>query len=268
MARAAIDAGLDSDAFLKEARRAFARAGDFVISESSPGRISSNSRIAALTGLARKEIPSLLKSAEGNVLQDSPLMELVREWNNNSAYLTSKKKPKILALDAGQNSFKKLVSLVMPDLPYVSVLKELERVGLVERSGSRSVALSEASTSLMISRRKNLEMMVSRLSRFSRSFYGSILLKDEASLNEEVVIRSLPQNLAALFFRDFSGRAKSLLDAVPKWKSANLEGVSGLDCSEEVSLGIYVTKSAFRGHEPTMPNHPNRRLTKRRATRA
>ncbi len=97
------------------------------------GRPTNVSRIAAMTGLTRKEISRIrtrLESGEGAVAErGTPLQELIAGWQSNSEFIDSHGEPSALPLVGGRGSFQSLVKQFAGDIPEGAMRKELQRVG-------------------------------------------------------------------------------------------------------------------------------------------
>ncbi len=110
-----------------------------------PGRKLSDSRLAVITGIPRKEIAHLRDTFEP--LQNLPLdahvaTRLIGRWTSERRFLTPDGAPQILPFEDGEGvSFAELVKQVGQDIPPRAVLDELVRVGAVSVSPHRDIAL-------------------------------------------------------------------------------------------------------------------------------
>ena len=97
------------------------------------GRPTNVSRIAAMTGLTRKEISRIrarLKNGEGAVTErGTPLADIVAGWQSSEEFLDSEGEPRPLTLDGGRGSFQSLVKQFAGDIPEGAMRKELQRIG-------------------------------------------------------------------------------------------------------------------------------------------
>lgn len=115
-----------------------------------------DSRIAILTGVHRKDVRRLRESAAPKTALESydPLMsigaQVVARWISEPTYLNSRNTARILARSpryakAGEPDFSGLVAEVSTDIQARAVLDELMRLGIVSDSGETHVQLqSEA----------------------------------------------------------------------------------------------------------------------------
>jgi len=111
-----------------------------------PGRMLSDSRIALITGIPRKEVAHLRDQVAE--VPELPLdthfaTRLLSRWITEDRFLTPDGEPQILPFESGDGgpSFSELVRSVGRDLPARAVLDELVRVGAASVSPTREVQL-------------------------------------------------------------------------------------------------------------------------------
>lgn len=114
------------------------------------GRATNTSRVAAMTGIPRKQVKEL-REKTGITESDSktllsPLADLMHQWSTNERFLDSNGKPKKLPLrKEGLESFPALVKTAMHDVPPGAVRTELLRLGVIEILDGDSVRLTRRS---------------------------------------------------------------------------------------------------------------------------
>jgi hypothetical protein len=100
------------------------------------GRPTNVSRIAAMTGLTRKEISRIrarIEAGEAAITQRrTPLQEVVSAWQSNEEFLNESGEPATLPLNGERGSFQALVRQFAGDIPEGAMRKELERIGAAE----------------------------------------------------------------------------------------------------------------------------------------
>lgn len=100
-----------------------------------------HSKIAALTGLPRKEIGRILKHPANRLEPDStarrPSERVVQGWLTDRRFLTQQNHPKSLVANRGSLSFERLVKEYGGDVSPRAVLEELVRSKKVRRAGER-----------------------------------------------------------------------------------------------------------------------------------
>lgn len=97
------------------------------------GRPTNVSRIAAMTGLTRKEISRIRARIENDEAaiteRGTPLQEVVAAWRSTDEFLDKNGEPAALTLDGGRGSFQSLIRQFAGDIPEGAMRKELQRIG-------------------------------------------------------------------------------------------------------------------------------------------
>ena len=100
------------------------------------GRPTNVSRIAAMTGLTRKEISRIrtrINDGEAATTErGTPLQEVVAAWHSIDEFLDEDGEPAALPLTGGRGSFQALIKRSAGDIPEGAMRKELERNGAAE----------------------------------------------------------------------------------------------------------------------------------------
>jgi hypothetical protein len=111
-----------------------------------PRRKLSDSRVALITGIPRKEVAVLRERGSGP--EELPLdthmaTRLLGRWTGDPRYLTPDGEPQVLPFESRDDtpSFSELVRKVGGDIPARAVLDELVRVGAAAVSAERDVSL-------------------------------------------------------------------------------------------------------------------------------
>lgn len=133
--------GITPEAFSTLARAAFIRAAA-ERSRLRNGRIN-HSKVAALTGLSRREIRRILEidhsatSSERKRSARTPSERVVHGWLTDRRFITKHGHPKMLAIDGGVASFQGLVKEYGGDISPRGVLEELTRSRAIRKVGRR-----------------------------------------------------------------------------------------------------------------------------------
>jgi hypothetical protein len=100
------------------------------------GRPTNISRVAAMTGLTRKEVRRLRDKIENGdqpvSVKSTPISEILSRWHNEKDFLDERGRPAALQFSGVENSFSQLVKRFGGDLPAGAMRTELKRVGSVE----------------------------------------------------------------------------------------------------------------------------------------
>ncbi len=117
------------------------------------GRPTNVSRIAAMTGLTRKEISrirSRLERGEGALIdRHTPVREVIDAWRSKDEFLDADGDPAVLPLDGENGSFRSLIKQYAGDIPEGAMKTELQRIGAVQCENGRYKLLPEDSDRLV-----------------------------------------------------------------------------------------------------------------------
>jgi hypothetical protein len=129
LASALLPRGVTPSSFSKLTRQAFTRAAAGH-ARLRNGKVN-HSKVAALTGLPRKEIRRILNRPTTRLEQDPatqmPSERVVRGWLTDRRFLTQQRRPKPLAISGKGSSFERLVKEYGGDVSPRAVLEELVR---------------------------------------------------------------------------------------------------------------------------------------------
>jgi hypothetical protein len=115
--------------FVKVARDELLRGGEKV----------SFSRLSVMTGVHRKDVTRFAKSRDEFEPQSDTIGKVMVQWQHDRRFSTKNGKPRTLGTEGRESEFAELVESVNGgNLSAYAVLFEMERMGIVERSGSRA----------------------------------------------------------------------------------------------------------------------------------
>ena len=93
------------------------------------------SRLNIMTGIHRAEVARIFKYKDRKVrLEEHISFRVMSRWLHTKKYLTAEGKPRVLDVEGGGSTFFEMVREVSTELNPYTVLFELERTGLVERT--------------------------------------------------------------------------------------------------------------------------------------
>jgi hypothetical protein len=103
---------------------------------------ASVSRLSVMTGIHRPDIARLLEHQEESSPSLNLITKLIGQWQGDKRFTTASGKPKTLTFDSKQSEFANLVASVSTSLSPYTILFELERSKIVERTkqGLRLIA--------------------------------------------------------------------------------------------------------------------------------
>ena len=105
------------------------------------------SRLSVMTGVHRKDATRLFRDG-GEIRRPSDtIARVVGQWRQSPRYSSQPGKPRVLSCEGLESEFAELVKEITSDIAPYTVLNELERRGMMERTvrGAKLVALSHVS---------------------------------------------------------------------------------------------------------------------------
>lgn len=163
--------GITPQRFSRIARQAFIRAAA-ERSRLKNGRVN-RSKVAALTGLTRREIKQILDLDQSNAKPKenrsarTPTARVVQGWLTDRRFLTKQGHPKMLTNNGGNSSFQRLVKDYGGDISPRAVLEELAQ-GKAIRVFGRQIELKAARISTAKAHLGALSRMLPTLIDFLR----------------------------------------------------------------------------------------------------
>ncbi len=138
--------GIKYQELSKELKKAFINEASEEL-ESLSEKVNS-SRLSVITGLQRREIDSILSAVvETNTLSTrmSLISKVVGQWQFHPNYSKAPSKPKSLTFIGVDSEFSSLIKSISSDLHAGTILFELERLNLVEKSKEKIKLKSKVS---------------------------------------------------------------------------------------------------------------------------
>jgi len=236
--------GLSYGDFSEVAKRVFVEvaADDFQI----PGRKQTNSRIAMLTGIQRKEVGRLLSLSpiedDALDLQYNRGVRVTSGWRRDETFTDERGRPLPLSFD-GDVSFTALVRRFSGDLPARAVLDELLRVGTVRQDDDGVIELLSDGVHTP---HEDVEAQVNILGNAGRDIFSTIdhnLISDDKRLQLTVAYNNLPEDAVRRFQYISHEESLALLKRFDAWladhdrdAAANIGAEGG---RHRAGIGIY-----------------------------
>ena len=102
------------------------------------------SRLSIATGIHRRDVMRLWRDQLPKESTVNFLTKVIGQWQGDARFQDGRKKPRILTVEGANSEFSTLVSSVSKDINSYTVLFELERAGIVEKS-ERGLSLKKKS---------------------------------------------------------------------------------------------------------------------------
>jgi hypothetical protein len=144
--------------FLEEAKALMVELAQREMEKS--GAKVSDSRLAAATGIHRRDISRLNQGKSKKPVQNSLLTKVAGIWREHKKFKDPSGEPRPLQCEGRDSEFADMVGLVSTDLNPYSVLLELERLGSVKREGGFA-ELTGFSFSPSADRKRGYELLAS-----------------------------------------------------------------------------------------------------------
>ena len=244
--RLTLTSGIGIDQFVRAAKQAYV---ENAVRELFPGNSRVNiSRLSVATGLTRKEVSLLLDKPRGRQVHLIPrtkeqrAIRVLRGWRSDPRFHGRSSVPAHLPLRGEGKSFASLVKIYGGDVTPTSVLRELERIGMVSVTRSGLLRLS-ASTHRF---RRHAPQHMHEVARLLGDFVSTLAQsRSNGSSPAFVGYRDCAvtsPDETALFQRIFSRRAAALLESFDQWRDSRREARRSSDNRVGVGIGVYLVR--------------------------
>jgi len=218
---------------------------------SIPSRKTTNSRVAVLTGLSRKEVLRIVEKLE----QDDPTLDkatpnraskVIGAWLRDSDFCAADDGPNILPLKGQQGSFEQLVARYGGDVTIGSILEELERVGAISWPDQQSVKLNHHAYIPDQSLPDKIDVVATCTSDLlSTAAFNIETDKDNARFQRQVVYYKVPVSIAKQFEHYSHKKSLSILLDYNRWlaRHTNNNVPQSDEPTRRVGVGIYYFES-------------------------
>lgn len=242
--------GIGIDELVRAAKRAYLRAAMRVVVRQND-RVNI-SRLSVATGMTRKEVAALLGNSQesGVAAAKRPgqqrALRVLKGWMSDPRFRNPSGHPAELRFRGAKKSFAFLVKLYAGDVTPKSVMRELERMEIIELTKTGTLRLCAL-------RNRYTTEVNSQLSDLAKLFedFALAITRPNAKLEEpsfvgfkDSIVPSTGD--AAYFMRRFSGRAAALLEDFERWsggRGAAQMGSAQKHVAVRVGLGIYLLRS-------------------------
>ena len=186
------------------------------------------SRLSVMTGVHRRDVMKIFNDGERLDESISLVSRVISQWENDRRFKGKNGRPKVLSLKGDRSQFRKLVSTVSQDLNPGTVLFELERSGMVEKTDKglklKSVAhvqkgadegfelLARDNEDLVLSVVENVEDQPKPLNLHARTEFTNLYVDDVPTvrkwlLKEGTAFHKKVRNYLAKYDKDINPKA-------------------------------------------------------------
>lgn len=211
------------------------------------GNRLNHSRISATTGLTRKEIRLLSAfsatspATKTKQTAGQRTSRVIQGWRIDPEFQNDKAAPAALTVRGASATFPALVRRYGGDVTPVSVLKELQRTGVVSKAASNEVKLLKKHIRSPGFNKESLSSFGEQMKAVGTSIMQSVENPDHPSYVAYELMNDLTPEEAALFQSIFSERGAALIDGVRRWYGSQIRlkrKAKGLAKGKFVKAGI------------------------------
>ena len=267
--RLLVRGGTGIDELVRAAKRAYLRAAmDTVLPQDRRVNVS---RLSVATGMTRKEVSALLgfsrsaRHTETRRSGEQRALRVLRGWLTDPRFQNRIGRPDELSYRGQKKSFTVLVKLYGGDVTPKSVLRELERIEIVEVSKTGAVRVRPQR------KRSNIDIHY-QLAELARLFedFALAIVRPSGDLEAPPFFGFKDSTVpstgdAAYFVRTFSRRAAALLEDFQQWSAGRERSKDARHehrDARRVGLGVYLLRSS-----PSVPPNVAAKVDYRAAAR-
>jgi hypothetical protein len=211
-----------------------------------PGKKTSVSRVALLSGLTRKEVQRLLDAPRANDAEAGErynrAARVVAGWVRDPDFSDADGNPKVLAVQdgpQGQADFAVLVRRFSGDIPFRAILDELLRVGVVEKVGDNGVQLKTRAYVPEGGNADKINILGTDVSDLVSTIDHNLQQgAQDPFFQRKVMYDNVPVEALQEFRRLSSTQAQTLLERLDKWLSQHDRDTSKTDGTGRMRTGI------------------------------
>ena len=210
-----------------------------------PGKKTSVSRVALLSGLTRKEVQRLLEAPPADDAEAGErynrAARVVAGWVRDADFSDAGGNPKVLTLQEGtrQGTFAALARRFSGDIPSRAILDELLRVGVVERVDDNSVRLKTRAYVPESGDADKLNILGTDVSDLVSTIDHNLQHgAADPFFQRKVMYDNVPVEALQEFRRLSGAQSQALLEKLDKWLSQHDRDTSGTGGTGQIRTGI------------------------------
>ena len=226
-----------------------------------PGRKLSNSRIAILTGLSRKEVQRLKDTAVPQSTENSErynrAARVISGWHRDCPVANKSGSPRPLAFDSGEYSFTDLVKKFSGDIPARAIFDELLHAGAVERLDDGTIIPLARAYIPKTRTSEKLDILGTDVADLITTISKN-LNKDSAAplFQRKVFYDNVPAEVVREFRQISATQGQELLEKLDGWLAAHDRDLNPRQQGtgrKRVGMGIYYFEEDFNEDNETRP---------------
>ena len=237
--------GLSFNEFAELAKREFM---EIAWDEFTPdGAKPSDSRVAIMTGLTRKEVKRLRETRDGEANEsrgqhNNRASRVLSGWYRDPEFCGDDGEPRNLPMDGGDHSFAQLVKRYSGDMPPRAMLDELTRVGAVSTLSDGSIKANSRSYVPHADDPEVIRLFGDSVSDLINTWSHNLKAQNgDKWLQRHVRSPRVSKRAIPLFKRVARDNGQQLLETLEDWLLSHEPGAANDKSDEkaEVGVGIY-----------------------------
>jgi len=219
------------------------------------GKKMTNSRVAVLTGINRKEVLRLsrLKDEKEDTLEGTPnrAKRVVNGWLNDPDFLDKDNKPLILNIKNDSNSFSELASRYSGDITIGAIIDELKRLGVAKHINSEQIQLIQQAYIPQTGELERIDILSTCVTDLLSSAVYNLdadIDKGQGRFQRQLVYKNVSADVVEEFQKLSSNKSQALLVELNNWLAEKTKNTDAEiqqskdklpDAKKRVGLGIY-----------------------------
>ncbi len=214
---------------------------------SIPGRKTTYSRVAILTGLNRKEVVRLTQQSASEIQPrkgtTNRALRVVTGWLNDTEFLDAEKQPKMLPIKGDNASFSMLAARYSGDITARAILEELKRMGIAKITLEKDfVQLLNCGYIPKNDKSEQIEIMSICVADLMETVaYNLEHEKKQPHFQRQLIHRDVPEDIVREFKAHSHNKSSGLLTELNQWLIHRMpqEPSASEESIKRVGIGIY-----------------------------
>jgi hypothetical protein len=204
-----------------------------------PGKKSTDSRVAILTGLTRKDVKALREAAAGgHYTNANRATRVLSGWHQDPDFTGADGEPRVLDME-GVFGFSELVRRYSGDIPPRALLEELQRVNAVKVDGKKRIQVLSRAFVARPGDLEGLRMLGTAMHDLAATIEYNLTRDDKPPRFQRTVFSErLPVRQVPILRRISAERGQRFLESIDDWLSAHEPGVREKTDEPTVRTGV------------------------------